>query len=294
MYQNIIMILKSSGDVDFETTSKKLEAQIDFESKENFLEILREIGTIPESIAHDSTEEKLFSKASDAALSRAFREIGLKSTVLRERGDSADVLAESPVYGYTLVADAKAFRLSRTAKNQKDFKVAALSGWRKDSDYAVLCAPYFQYPSKSSQIYAQALDCQVALISWEHLIFLIEHHIRETEALNLSLLWNFPASYSRRILYANRKQSLMEPFNQEITALAGLNAELFSSMLKRRIEELTRRGKQEINFWEQELRKIEAYSREEAIRELIKSKKISQKVIQIDTWIRRLQSEWMN
>ena len=107
----------------------------------DFIHTLRQIGIIPECIAHDSTEEKLFSKASDAVLSRAFREIGLKSAVLKERGDAADVLAESPIHGYTLVADAKAFRMSRTAKNQKDFKVVALSGWRKDSEYAVLCAP---------------------------------------------------------------------------------------------------------------------------------------------------------
>ena len=52
-----------------------------------------------ESIAHDSTEEKLFAKASDAALSRAFRELGLKSLSLKERAGSADVLAKSPIYG---------------------------------------------------------------------------------------------------------------------------------------------------------------------------------------------------
>ena len=62
-------------------------------------------------------------------LARAFRELGLKSTVLRERSDSADVIAESKFHCYTLVADAKSFRLSRTAKNQKDFKVTALSNW---------------------------------------------------------------------------------------------------------------------------------------------------------------------
>ena len=78
----------------------------------NFLDILTQIGTIPEAIEHDSTAEKLFSKVSDAVLARAFREIGLKATVLRERADSADVLAESPIHGYTLVADAKAFRMS--------------------------------------------------------------------------------------------------------------------------------------------------------------------------------------
>ena len=51
------------------------------------------------------TEEKLFSKAY--------------------------VIAESKFHCYTLIADAKSFGLSRTAKNQKDFKVTALSNWRE-------------------------------------------------------------------------------------------------------------------------------------------------------------------
>ena len=294
MYQEVIALIQASGTLSFEDVSKELERQINSENRDAFLELLREIGTIPECIAHDSTEEKLFSKASDAALSRAFREIGLKSTVLRERGDSADVLAESPVHGYTLVADTKAFRLSRTAKNQKDFKVAALSAWKKGANYAVLCAPYFQYPAKSSQIYAQSLDYQVVLLSWEHLIFLAERNIKETETLNFAELWSFPELHSRKILYADRKQSLLQPFNQKMAAFTGLDTTLFSDALKQRTAEMTRRAEHEITFWKDEIRKIESYSREEAIRELLDSKKIHQKVNQIDAWIRRLQGEWMS
>ena len=96
-----------------------------------------------------------------------------------------DVIAESRVYGYSMVSDAKAFRLSRTAKNQKDFKVSALSAWRRDNDYAVLCAPYFQYPAKTSQIYSQALSNNVCLLSWEHLIFMIERGVKESQVLNI-------------------------------------------------------------------------------------------------------------
>ena len=262
MYQNVVAFIQSSDALSFEDASKELERQINSGDKAEFLELLREIGTIPERIDHDSTEEKLFSKASDAALARAFREIGLKAAVLRERGDSADVIAKSSVHGYALVADAKAFRLSRTAKNQKDFKVAALSGWRKDADYAVLCAPYFQYPSKSSQIYAQSLDYQVALVSWEHFIFLIERNVRETPELNFSRLWNFPASYADRILYSNRKQSLLRPFDREMSAFAGVAPDLFSDALKERVAEMARRAEREAAFWKDEIRKIEAYSRE--------------------------------
>ena len=95
-------------------------------------------------------KEKLFSKASDAVLSRAFREIGLKSTVLKERGDSADVLAESLFHGYTLVADAKAFRMSRTAKNQKDFK-DTVAGQRVERKKAQSSESL--KPSKGEQIF---------------------------------------------------------------------------------------------------------------------------------------------
>lgn len=181
MYQDILNIIGTSANQEFDTVSARLQNCVNTDT--DFLATLQEIGTIPEFIAHDSTAEKLFSKASDAVLARAFREIGLKSKVLTARGDSADVIAESPIFGYVLVADAKAFRLSRTAKNQKDFKVAALSSWRQDADYAVLCAPYFHYPSQSNQIYAQALQNNVCLLSWEHLIFLVQHKIRENRTL---------------------------------------------------------------------------------------------------------------
>ncbi|MCL6587517.1 MAG: HindIII family type II restriction endonuclease, partial [Anoxybacillus sp.] len=200
---------------DFVTASKNIIEYVN--NIQDVSSLLREIGTIPESIDHDSTEEKLYAKASDAVLSKAFQQLGLKSKVLAERGDSADVIAESPIHGYTLVADAKAFRLSRTAKNQKDFKIVALSGWRKDSDYAVLCSPYFQYPSKTSQIYSQALEHNVCLFSWEHLLLMIENNIVETEKLNLGWLWNFSDTYanSDELVFSKRKDNFIGKFNQE-------------------------------------------------------------------------------
>lgn len=163
MFNDILEIIRNSEGRNFYETCGVLETCIN--SDGDFIGTLQQIGIIPEFIAYDSTGEKLFSKASDITLARAFRELGLKSSALHERADSADVIAESEIYGYTLVADAKAFRLSRTAKNQKDFKIPALSAWRRNNDYAVLCSPYFQYPTKASQIYAQALTNNVCLFS---------------------------------------------------------------------------------------------------------------------------------
>lgn len=287
MYHDILDIIYSSTDMDFDTVSIQLQNCID--SDTDFLTTMKQIGTIPESIPHDSTEEKLFSKASDSVLSRAFREIGLKSTVLKARGDSADVLAESPIFGYTLVADAKAFRLSRTAKNQKDYKVVALSGWRQDSEYAVLCAPYFHYPSQSSQIYAQALEHNVCLLSWEHLIFLIEHGIKESTKLNLAMLWDFCNTYAHEVLCSDMNKCFLGKFDNYLLAVTGQKRDILLASFQAQILAIIERSGAEKEFWNGEIEKIKKYSREQAISELIREKKISQKIGQIDRFVGGLQ-----
>lgn len=252
---------------------------------DDFIDILTQIGTIPESIEHDSTQEKLFSKASDAVLARAFREIGLKATILRERGDSADVQAASFYHGYTLVADAKAFRLSRTAKNQKDFKVTALSGWRKDADYAVLCSPFFQYPTNRSQIYAQAVDNNVCLLSWEHILFLVENGIKESSSLDLSALWNISATYAEHCVVAEKKKCFMPTINQCVLDINQKSLDEFEFFLKQCHRTLSERASAEVDFWKKEIIKISSYTKEQAISELIKAKKIDEKIAQIEKYI---------
>lgn len=283
MFHELLVKICELAPLDFNVAAIEVTKYID--SCDDFVDILREIGTIPESIEHDSTEEKLFSKASDAALARAFREIGLKSTVLKERGDSADVQAESIYHGYTLVADAKAFRLSRTAKNQKDFKVTALSGWRKDSDYAVLCSPYFQYPVSKSQIYAQAVDNNVCLLSWEHIIFLVQNRIKETETMSLSALWNVSGKYAERCVVAEKKSCFIPVINQTVLDICQKNDTDFRSFLGQCRCNLSDRADKEKIFWRNEIVKISQYTKEQAIAALIKAKKIDEKIAQIEKYI---------
>jgi type II restriction enzyme len=281
-------IITASAELNFTESSKRMVEYVDAEN--NFMDLLDQIGVIPESIDHDSTEEKLFAKASDAVLARAFREIGLKATVITERADAADVVIESKYHDYTMVADAKAFRLSRTAKNQKDFKVVALSGWRQDADYAVLCSPYFQYPSNQSQIYAQSIDHNVCLLGWEHLVFLIRNGIKEDVNFNLSNLWSFGEDYSHKVIAAERKKCFLEKFNSRLVDVTNLDIGILENVFMEQIVKLSDRAVTEKQFWENEKKKIEGYSKEQAIRELIISKKIDEKIIQIGKYIGRLVS----
>lgn len=168
-------IRKLSGN--FGDDSDKLEMELETEIKKNgisfLIDHLRLCGNIPESYGHDTSEEKLYSKYTDCLLSLAYSSLGLKSLVLKERADAADV--EAFAKDYSFVADAKAFRLSRTAKNQKDFKVQAMHGWKRGKPYAMVVCPIYQLPTSSSQIYQQATTQNVCIFTYSHLALLLSY-----------------------------------------------------------------------------------------------------------------------
>ncbi|MEE6015790.1 HindIII family type II restriction endonuclease, partial [Escherichia coli] len=134
-------IVKISGQ--FVNDSSRVEEEIIYEVSKSrvqaLLAKLRLCTAIPESYEHDSSEEKLYSKYTDALISECFKFFGLNSIVLTERADAADV--EVVCDSYSFVADAKVFRLSRTAKNQKDFKVQAMDGCRNPKGFAWVFFP---------------------------------------------------------------------------------------------------------------------------------------------------------
>ncbi|MCY4641274.1 MAG: HindIII family type II restriction endonuclease [Gammaproteobacteria bacterium] len=155
----------------FGADSSRVEDELSSEIRQNGLDSLlghlRLCSAIPESYRHDSSEEKLYSKYTDALISECYSWIGLESVVLTERADSADVEAVTDEYSF--VADAKVFRLSRTAKNQKDFKVQAMDGWKRGKPFAMVVCPLYQLPSRTSQIYQQAAARNVCIFSYSHL-----------------------------------------------------------------------------------------------------------------------------
>ena len=130
---------------------------------------------------------------------------------------------------------------------------------------------------------------RLIIISWEHLILLIENGVRESVNLPLASLWGFCSSYAHEVLCADMKRSLIKKFNSAMLNLTGLSERAFSTRLNAQIAAIIERSDREKCFWEAEMRKIEQYSREEAIRELIKAKKIYEKIAQIDTSVRGLQ-----
>lgn len=270
-------IRKLSGDFgeDTDRLEKELSAEIRKQGVHSLIDHLRLCGDIPESYGHDSSEEKLYSKYTDSLLAESFKNIGLKSLVLKERADAADV--EAFASGFSFVADAKSFRLSRTAKNQKDFKVQAMDGWKRGKPYAMVICPIYQLPSKSSQIYEQASARNVCVFTYSHLAMLVA--FAETagnpkaEKLLLDVFKTVQAlnpskDASAYWLGINRT---MIGFSEEIEGL-------WKAEKQAALESIEVAKEEALTFLAQEREKIMRMSHEEALLELVRVHKIESRI----------------
>lgn len=251
-----------------------LERSLKGLTKDILKENIIECGILPEMFEHDSSEEKLWAKYSDIILSFALSFLGIKSRVLGARGNAADVFGETE--NYTLVADAKTFRLSRTAKNQKDFKVGALDSWREDNNYALLVAPLVQYPTRKSQIYSQAIERNVTLISYTHLYFLLEHYHGD----DLSFIWE-TGNKLKQDLSENLYSSSLhywEAIDDSVCKIVSKPKNELISIKELEITKTKEIGLEGIKFWENKIKEFGNLSKKEAIKLLIKANKIEAKI----------------
>jgi len=240
-------------------------------NQDQFLSHIDHAGVIPECFNHDSTEEKLFAKYCDFLLTRFFNELGLEALTILERSDAADVQAKQD--DHTLVGDAKAFRLSRTAKNAKDFKVEALNSWRKGADYACLIGPLYQYPNTKSQIYSQSIRYNVTLLSYTHLAFLL----RNKQSLlknSLKSLWELPKS----LKLSQSAKDYWTVLDKKILDLTGKATVDWEKAVQNQFNVLPDNATEQINFWENEKKRVLALPREKAVKELVKALKIDSKI----------------
>jgi len=240
-----------------------------------------QVGILPEIFDHDSSEEKLWSKFSDVILCSSLNYLGLKSNVLRTRGNSADVYSSGP--DYTLVSDAKCFRLSRTAKNQKDFKIKALDDWRRQDTYALLVAPLYQFPVDRSQIYPQAITKNVTLLSYTHLRYLLE----KTSKADLTELWNTGSRLNTTLTTSEKQRGVpyWNAIDEVVCKITNTNLDELKKYKLIEIEKTRELGQEGITYWQTKIAEFNKLSREDAIKLLIKSRKIEQKIQTIEKTI---------
>lgn len=275
---NEISLLSGNFGIDAEKVANEIRTEIKEESIQTLLGHLRLCGAIPEKYTRDSSEEKLYSKYTDVIISEAFSFLGFNSIVLKERADAADVEAANNEYSF--VADAKAFRLSRTAKNQKDFKIEALDKWKYGKPYAILVSPSYQYPSRKSQIYEQATISSVCISSYTHLSVLLRYaqakSQREAQELFLEGFKTIDA--------LNPSKNAVDYWQAYNKTLLGFDKKIRSLWIeeKKATQEAIDFAKNEaLAFLASERERILRLSKEEAIREVLKASKIDKKIAKI-------------
>ena len=238
---------------------------------------LRLRGAIPESYAYDSTAEKLYAKYTDAVIHEAFKAVGFTSAVLTERTDAADV--ECVCDSYSFVADAKAFRLSRTAKNQKDFKIQALDNWKHGKPYAMVVCPVYQLPSRTSQIYQQAAARSVCVYTYTHLAFLVRH-VEDANA-GTSLLQEVFSSVEA-LLPTKSAHDYWQAVNGVLLRQRGSTA-LWREEKLALLESIAIVKEEALTFLASERQRIMGFSREQAIREVLAGRKLDARVDAVES-----------
>lgn len=287
-YVELRSIIRENSNSDFAVASDMLQNVLFNISITDTLSLIKEIGIIPEDIKHDSSEEKLYTKVSDILFAKALQEMNFNVTVLRERSNCADIIATSNYHNYSLVGDAKSFRLSRTAKNAKDFKVESMVHWREEHDFSVLACPYFQYPKCNSQIYSSALNGNVSLFSWEYLYIILSENVRESESVNLLELWNQSHNIMQQTNMADANRCFIQRQDANIRNIIGLTEEQFNSHFNNIKGSITCRGNEEIHYYESEINRIQQLNRDDAIRELTVSMKLDSKIETIRRFINNI------
>lgn len=260
-----------------------LEKHLATLSEKEISEQIIEVGIMPEFFDHDSSEEKLWAKYSDILLAKSLEHLGFKAEVIKIRGNSPDVRAQAD--DYTLIGDAKCFRLSRTTKNPKDFKIKALDDWRREDTYAVLVGPLNQYPEDRSQIYEQAIDRNVTLISYTHLKFLLDNNVNE----KLKKLWEVGMRL-KKLLKAkadHRGRAYWAEIDKTVAEATGKNIENLTEYKVLEVEVTKKNGEEGISYWQNRIKELSNLSKEEAVKMLIKSQKIEQKIQTIQRAINR-------
>lgn len=270
-------VRKLSGNfgVDSARLEKELGEEIQADGAAALIDHLRLSGDIPESYDHDSSEEKLYSKYTDALLSESFKAMGFKSLVLTERADAADV--EVFAKNYSFVADAKAFRLSRTAKNQKDFKVQAMDGWKRGKPYAMVVCPIYQLPTKSSQIYEQASVRNVCIFTYSHLAMLFSYSLLEGNEKTEELL-----DLVFKAIPALNPSKEANPYwfavNKTMLSFSNKLEDLWKAEKQAAVESILLAKEEALSFLAKEREKIMRMTHDEALNELVKVCKIESRI----------------
>jgi hypothetical protein len=247
--------LASDDSTTFSEAGMSLEDNLRGLPQESVYHHLARAGAIPESVGQNSTKEKLYAKYCDVIFAEGMSHLGFEAEALDARGDEGDVDAVGD--NYKVVGDAKAFRLSRTATNQKDFKVEALNEWAGSAEYSCLLCPLYRYPNTRSQIYSQSIRYGVTLLSYTHLAFMVDNSSGLTTD-DWETVWKECSTLNS----GKDAPEYWQSIDQTIVGVTGKQESDWSDTVNERMKILSDQARRQIGYWEERRRDVKSFSRD--------------------------------
>ncbi len=280
MLLDYIDSLSANEAMEFDDKSQALSTFINGLSDTDLKALLGEAGFIPEKYPHDSSEEKVYAKAMDILIAASLNRVGYEATVSVERSNSADVYAKCPTGDlHTIVLDGKAFRLSRTALNPKDYKIQALDTWRKGADYACLVGPLASFPQEDSRLFKDAVEYNVTLLTFSHLQFMLEHGLPADNAL--VPLWTVSKEIEQTLGKTPNAEQYWLQSDRVFCMALRVDIAMWKDARRRYFNSMLKAADKQIEYFEREIDKIRSFSREELINLLLNALKLKGKLNQI-------------
>jgi hypothetical protein len=140
----------------------------------------------------------------------------------------------------------------------------------------MLAAPLMQYPTRKSQIYAQAIDKNITLFSYTHLSFLLNFYNNQS----LQPIWEVSKILAKNPKSEHQNSDAYWNTIDEITVnIVGKQISDLQQYKMVEIDKTKELGQEGIRYWKEKINQFHQLSKEEAIIELlIKSEKIEAKI----------------
>lgn len=126
------------------------------------------------------------------------------------------------------------------------------------------------------------------MFSWEYFSVLLKNNLVESEAKNISTLWNQSALIGIDTSISNKDNCFLTIQNKGICDFVHISEAAFNKYLDSFKLLIIKRGETEIEYWKNKIEEIKGYSREKAIDELLTSLKLNAKITAISKFTESL------
>jgi type II restriction enzyme len=156
-----------------------------------------------------------------------------------------------------------------------------MDGWRNGLDFAAVVCPIYQLPSRSSQIYQQAIARNVCILSYSHLAALVGLAGKRGKAVATNGLGSVLRSVS--LLHPSKNATdYWAGINGALVAAVEHDMDLWTAEKKASLAGLDLAKNEALTYLRTERNRLLGLSHEEALAELIRASGLDSRIEQVE------------